>query len=138
MHSKTHTERMLSGVPRSQHSESDDVAREVAVTIDDFLRLELRVGTVLSVTLNEAARVPAYALTVDFGREGVRTTSAQLVEEHNVDDLLGTQVVAVVNLPPKRVAGVRSEVLVLAAVEEGGRTVVIGPAASVRPGTRVR
>ena len=85
---------------------------------------------------NAGARAPAYVLTVDFGPLGVKTSSAQITDRYAAAELVGTQVVAVVNLPPKRVAGVRSEALVLGAVGDGGVT-LIRPAAAVADGARV-
>ena len=104
---------------------------------DAFLRVDLRVGTVRSARPNEAARVPAYVLEIDFGLLGVRTTSAQLTARYDADDLVGRRVVAAVNLGAKRVAGVRSEVLVLGVSDESGRTVLLAPDAAVPDGGRI-
>ncbi|NVJ69769.1 MAG: tRNA-binding protein [Alphaproteobacteria bacterium] len=108
------------------------------ITFDDFLRVDIRAGTILSATDNAKARKPAYVLEVDFGPEfGVKTTSAQITEEHTKESLVGMQVLAVVNFPSKRVAGVKSEVLTLATMEEDGRTVLITPSKPVPNGTRL-
>jgi len=109
-------------------------------TIDfsDFLKVDIRVGTILSARPNEKAIKPAYVLEVDFGPAyGTKTTSAQITAEHSLESLPGMQVLAVVNFPPKRVAGVKSEVLTLATMEEGGRTVLITPSKPVPNGTRL-
>ncbi|HYE57007.1 MAG TPA: tRNA-binding protein [Rhodothermales bacterium] len=101
-----------------------------------FERLDIRVGTVLSAERNPQARRPAYVLRVDFGPLGVKTSSAQLTEHYDPSDLVGRQVIAVVNFEPKRVAGVKSEVLVLASVGDDG-TVLLSPTRPVQNGSRV-
>lgn len=108
------------------------------ITFDDFLRVDIRAGTILSATDNAKARKPAFVLEVDFGPDfGVKTTSAQITEEHSKEALVGMQVLAVVNFPAKRVAGVKSEVLTLATMEQDGRTVLITPSKPVPNGTRL-
>ena len=107
------------------------------ITFDDFLRVDLRVGTVRSAALNPKARVPAYVLEIDFGPLGMRTSSAQLTERYAADDLVGRQVIAVLNFPPKRVAGVKSEVLVLGAVDDAAGTTLLTLTHPVNDGTRV-
>jgi tRNA-binding protein len=107
------------------------------ITLDEFLRADLRVGTVRSAALNPKARKPAYVLKIDFGPLGLRTSSAQLTERYAAEDLVGRQVVAVVNFPPKRVAGVTSEVLVLGAVDDEVGTTLLAPTHRVADGTRV-
>lgn len=108
------------------------------IDISDFLQCDIRVGTIVSANPNDKARKPAYVLSIDFGSElGHKTSSAQIVEAHTAASLPGRQVLAVVNFPPKRVAGVRSEVLVLAVVERGGRTILVGPYVPVKNGSRL-
>ena len=108
------------------------------IEFEDFLKVDMRVGTVVSVRVNEKARKPAYVMQVDFGADiGLKTTSAQITEEHSLDDLLNTQVVAVMNFPIKNIAGIVSEFLVLAVVEESGRTVLLGPTKTVSNGSSV-
>ncbi len=102
----------------------------------DFERVDVRVGTVLSAETNPKARRPAYVLRIDFGPLGVKTSSAQLTERYEPEDLVGRQVAAVVNFEPKRVAGVGSEVLVLASVGEDG-AVLLSPTQPVGNGSRV-
>lgn len=109
-------------------------------TIDfgDFLKVDIRVGTVLSAELNAKARKPAYLLRVDFGPElGEKLSSAQITEHYTLEELPGRQVLAVVNFPPKRIAGIKSEVLVLAAVDEARGTILIQPDSPVANGTRL-
>lgn len=79
---------------------------------DDFQRVELRVGTVVAAEPNLKALKPAYVLRVDLGELGVKTSSAQLTAHYRCDALIGRQVLCVCNFAPKRIAGIRSEVLV--------------------------
>jgi tRNA-binding protein len=105
---------------------------------DDFARVDIRVGTVLSAVPNPAARKPAYVLEVDFGPEiGRRTSSAQLTELYTPEQLKGRQVAAVVNFPAKRIAGVRSEVLVLGFPDAAGRVVLVAVDRPVPDGGRL-
>jgi tRNA-binding protein len=97
------------------------------IDFEDFARVDIRVGTVVSAAPNPEARKPAYVLEVDFGPElGRKTTSAQLTDLYTPDQLKGRQVAAVVNFPPKRIAGVKSEVLVLGFPDAEGRVVLVG------------
>ncbi len=86
----------------------------------DFERIELRVGTVRTAELNPRARRPAYILTVDLGELGLKTSSAQLTVHYTPDQLIGRQVLCVCNFAPKRIAGVKSEVLVTGAYDGSG------------------
>lgn len=90
----------------------------------DFERVELRVGTLLSARLNAKAIKPAYVLEVDLGELGVKTSSAQLTVHYTADELVGRQVLCVCNFAPKKVAGVRSEVLVTGVYDEDGKVVL--------------
>jgi tRNA-binding protein len=106
-------------------------------SVDDFLGLDLRVGTIVSAEVLRGARKPAFALKVDLGPLGVRQSSARIADLYDPADLVGLQVVAVVNLPPKRVAGWSSEVLVLAAPSGKGEHVLLIPERPVPDGSRV-
>lgn len=107
------------------------------ISFDDFLKVEIRTGTVLEARLNEKARKPAYVLTIDFGPEGIKTSSAQLTQNYQPEDLVGLQVVAVLNFPPKRIAGVKSEILVLGAMSSETDVVLLTPTQAVENGVRV-
>ncbi|PYC24713.1 tRNA-binding protein [Aquipseudomonas alcaligenes] len=90
----------------------------------DFERVELRVGTLLSARPNDKAIKPAYVLEVDLGDLGVKTSSAQLTAHYDAAELVGRQVLCVCNFAPKRVAGVRSEVLVTGVYDSDGKVVL--------------
>jgi len=108
------------------------------ITFDDFLAVEIRVGRVVTATLNPKARKPAYVLTVDFGPEiGTKTSSAQLTVHYTAEQLIGRQVVAVVNFAPKRVADVTSEVLVLGVPDADGAVVLLEPTQEVPLGGKM-
>jgi tRNA-binding protein len=96
-------------------------------TVEDFQALDIRVGRVLEAVEVPRARKPSYRLRIDLGPLGTRRSVAALMTDYAPADLLGRQVVCVVNFPPRRVAGVESEVLVLAAVEASGRLRLLQP-----------
>jgi len=114
-----------------------DHAAPDSITFEDFLRVDLRVGTIVEAFFNPKAIKSAYVLKIDFGDLGVRQSSAQITENYAVDSLRGKQVIAVFNFPPKRVAGINSEVLVLAAVCRVNGTVLLQPMTNVENGTRI-
>ena len=102
-----------------------------------FQALDLRVGRVRRVEPNTTARKPAYKLWIDFGPLGEKTSSAQLVDLYQPDDLVGRLVVAAVNLGTRRIAGFVSEVLVLGLPDESGRVVLLAAERTVPLGGRV-
>lgn len=106
--------------------------------IQAFEMLDLRVGRILTATLNPKARKPSYALRIDFGAElGTKTSSAQLTALYAPDALVGQQVVAAVNLGARNIAGVVSEVLVLGLPDPDGAVVLLRPEREVPLGGRV-
>lgn len=107
------------------------------VTFEEFQRLRIHAGTIVEAAPNPQAKVPAYVLRIDFGPLGMRTSSAQITRHYTPQDLVGRQVVAVTNFPPKRVAGVKSEVLVLGAVSEDASVVLLQPSFPIANGTPV-
>ncbi|NAZ37442.1 tRNA-binding protein [Rubellimicrobium sp. CFH 75288] len=110
----------------------------MSATIEDFLRLDIRVGRVRRAEPFPEARKPALKLWIDFGPElGEKRSSAGLVAHYRPEDLVGRQVLAVVNLPPRRVGPFLSEVLVLGLPDEGGAVVLVGPDRSVPEGGRL-
>jgi tRNA-binding protein len=109
-----------------------------AISIDDFLRVDVRVGRIVDVQPFPAARKPAYQLQVDFGPElGRKRSSAQLTQRYQPADLLNRLVLAVVNFPPRQIASFQSEVLVLGVPDADGNVVLVEPDAEVPLGGRL-
>ena len=107
------------------------------ITWDDFVKVDVRVGRIVAAEPFPEARKPAYRLRIDFGELGERRSSAQLTRRYRAEELPGRLVVAVVNFPPKRVAGCVSEVLVLGAMAADDDVVLLAPDQAVAPGTRI-
>ena len=105
--------------------------------LEQFDRFDLRVGTVVSAQLHPTARKPAYQLEIDFGSLGILRSSAQLTVRYEPDSLLGSQVIAIVNFPPRRIAGYVSEVLVLGAMVSAQDVVLLSVAEPVQNGTKI-
>ena len=108
-----------------------------AVDVETFFQVDVRVGRVIGATLNPKARKPAYRIEIDFGALGTRTSSAQLTALYQPEDLIGRQVLAVVNFPPRRVAGVDSQVLVLGVADEDGNVILLSTERPAPLGARV-
>ena len=108
------------------------------ISFDDFMAVDIRVGTVVAVEDFPQAKKPAWKLTVDFGAEiGVKRSSAQITVHYGKEDLLGRQVLGVVNFPPRQIGPFMSEVLVLGLHDDTGAVVVIGPERAVPNGARM-
>lgn len=108
------------------------------ISYEEFSKVDLRVGTVVRAEAFPEARKPAYKLWVDFGDElGTRQTSAQVTDLYGADELVGRQVVGVVNLPPKRIAGFESQFLLTGFDGEGGGIVLAQPDRTVPNGVRL-
>lgn len=106
-------------------------------TFDDFMKLDIRVGTITEARVFAKARKPAYQLVVDFGPEiGAKKSSAQITQHYTPEEFVGRQVLAVVNFPPRQIADFMSEVLVLGTYSEGG-VVLIRPDKAVQNGDRL-
>ncbi len=107
------------------------------ITWDDFEKVEMRVGTVLEADDFPEAKNPSYRLKIDFGKLGIKKTRAQLTKLYKKEDLVGKQVIAVVNFPPKQIANLMSECLVLGVVLEGKKVVLLQPERKVENGYRI-
>jgi tRNA-binding protein len=108
------------------------------ITFDDYTKVEIKVGTVISVKKNEKARKPSLVIEVDFGESvGVKKSSAQITHYYNEDNLVGKQVIGVCNFPKKNIAGIVSEVLILGAIEKDGKVVLVHPSQKVENGLEI-
>lgn len=107
-------------------------------TFDDFLKVDIRVGRILEVEDFPEAKKPAYKLKIDFGPEiGIKQTSAQLTKLYKKEDLIGRQVTAVINFPPKQIGKFTSEVLVLGVVCDNGEVILLQPEREAPLGKRI-
>ena len=115
-----------------------EIPAAVAETaIDTFFEVDIRVGRVVAAALNPKARTPAYRMEIDFGPLGMRTSSAQLTALYTPEELIGRQVIAVVNFPPRRVAGVESQVLVLGVSDPEGAVILLSTEREAPLGSRI-
>lgn len=106
------------------------------IEYSDFEKVEIRVGTVLSAEIFEKAKKPAYILLIDFGAVGILKSSAQITDHYTTADVVGKQVVAVVNFPPRQIANIQSQCLVLGVVGDDG-VVLLQPERPVENGLRI-
>ena len=105
------------------------------ITYDIFDKVDIRLGTVLSVKKNEKARKPSLVVEVDFGKEiGIKQSSAQITDYYTEENLKGKQVIAVCNFPEKNIAGVVSQILILGAIDSEGRETLVHPSQKVENG----
>lgn len=110
---------------------------EDTLTWDDFTKVDMRVGTIIAAEVFKEVKKPAYKLVVDFGEIGLKKTSAQLTALYSTADLIGMQVIAVINFPPKQIANFMSECLILGAVEEKNTVTLLQPKRQVSNGTKI-
>ncbi len=105
------------------------------ITYDDFKKVQIKVGTVLEVKVNEKARKPSLVVEVDFGKEiGIKQSSAQITHYYNEQNLKGKQVIAVCNFAEKNIAGVISQVLILGSIDSEGRVTLVHPSQKAENG----
>ena len=105
------------------------------ITYDVYEKLDIRLGTVLSVKKNEKARKPSLVVEVDFGKDiGVKTSSAQITHYYNSENLVGKQVIGVCNFPEKNIAGVKSQFLLLGSIDDEGKVTLLHPSQKAENG----
>ena len=108
------------------------------IEFDDFLKVDARVGTIVAVDEFPEARKPAYKMRVDFGEQiGIRKTSAQITVHYSAAELIGRQVVAVINFPPRQIGKFMSDILVLGVPDSDGEVVLLNPGQDVPNGGRL-
>ena len=108
------------------------------IDFDDFLKIDIRVGTIIAAERFPEVRKPAFKLKIDFGGDlGVKKSSAQITQNHDVDTLVGTQVLAVVNFPPRQIGPFMSEVLTLGVPDSNGNVMLVRPDRAVPVGGRL-
>ena len=104
---------------------------------DDFSKIDIRSGTIVSACIFEKAKKPAYQLEIDFGPIGIKKSSAQITHHYSLDDLINRQVIAVVNFPPKQIANFFSECLVLGVYDANNQVVLLHPDKKVENGSKI-
>ena len=105
------------------------------ITYDIFNKVDIRIGTIVSVKKNEKARKPSLVVEVDFGEEiGIKQSSAQITHFYNEENLLGKQVIGVCNFPEKNIAGIKSQVLILGSVDSEGKVTLVHPSQKAENG----
>ena len=105
------------------------------ITYDIFNKVDIRLGTIISVKKNEKARKPSLVVEVDFGSEiGIKQSSAQITHYYNEENLLGKQVIGVCNFPEKNIAGVKSQVLILGSIDKEGKVTLVHPSQKAENG----
>lgn len=107
------------------------------LTWDDFSKVEMRIGTILTAEVFKEVKNPAYKMQVDFGEYGIKKTSAQITKLYQPEDLIGKQVVAVVNFPKKQIATMMSECLVMGGIGDDKEVTLISPERKIKNGTKI-
>ena len=105
---------------------------------NDFSKIDMRVGTIIDAKINKKTNKPAYIIWIDFGFLGIKKTSAQITNLYSLSELTGQQVIAVLNFPPKQIANMKSEVLLLGAIsEENSDVIFVKPERNVKNGLKI-
>jgi tRNA-binding protein len=108
------------------------------ITYEDFLKVDIRIGTIIEVKDFPKARKPAYQLKIDFGDLGIKKSSAQITELYSKEDLMNTQISAVINFKPRQIANFMSEVLVIGVYNVEGKVVLLKANKNIKNGDQVR
>ncbi len=106
-------------------------------TFEDFQKIDIRVGKIIEVSDFKEARNPSYKIKVDFGELGIKSSSAQITKLYSREDLINRQIVAVVNFPSKKIAGFKSEILILGVMKEDGEVILLQPEREAPLGYRI-
>ena len=114
-----------------------DIEQPLQITWNDFSKIEMRVGTIVAAAIFEEVKNPAFKLKIDFGAIGIKKTSAQITKLYIPEELIGKQVIAVVNFPPKQIANMMSECLVLGGLGDDKEVTLLSTDKPVANGTRV-
>ncbi len=107
------------------------------LTWEEFSKVEMRIGTIVATEIFKEVKNPAYKIIIDFGKYGKRKTSAQITKLYNLEELVGKQVVAVINFPPKQIATMMSECLILGGLGDNKDVILIEPERIVKNGTKI-
>ena len=108
------------------------------ISFNDYDKVDIRIGTVVNLSKNEKARKPSLVLEVDFGGEiGIKKSSAQITDYYNKENLVGKQVIGICNFPDKNIADIKSQFLVLGAIEENGKVVLLHPSQPTKNGLKI-
>ena len=107
------------------------------ISWEDFEKLDMRIGTIIQAFPFEKAKRPAYKLKIDFGTEGIKNSSAQITTLYNLDELVGKQIVAVINFPPKQIADFISECLVLGVYDANKNVILLQPDKPTENGNKI-
>ena len=108
------------------------------ISFNDYDKVDIRIGTVVNLSKNEKARKSSLVLEVDFGGEiGIKKSSAQITDYYNKENLVGKQVIGVCNFPEKKIADIKSQFLVLGAIEENGEVVLLHPSQPTKNGLKI-
>lgn len=101
------------------------------------MKVEMRVGTIIEAEIFEEAKIPAFKIKVDFGEYGIKKTSAQITRLYSKDSIIGKQIIGVINFPPKQIANMRSECLIMGALGEDNAVTLIEPERKIKNGLRI-
>jgi tRNA-binding protein len=107
------------------------------ITWDDFAKVDIRSGTIVTAKPFEKAKKPAYQLEIDFGQFGIKKSSAQITHHYSAEELIGKQIIAVINFPPKQIANFFSECLVLGVYDKDDQVVLLHPTHAVDNGSKI-